>query len=156
MGEANVKVLSRYHDEFGCRVGYSDHTPSTEAALAAVALGAVVIEKHLTLDTTMEGPDHSSSLDPEDFREYVAALRRVEAALGTAEKHVTPSEAGNQPLIRKGLYAKSTIIAGEEFSMENVVAKRPVATAPASLWPEVKGRSATRNYAPDEPLEVDG
>jgi N,N'-diacetyllegionaminate synthase len=156
VGEANVKVLSRYHDEFGCRVGYSDHTPSSEAALAAVALGAVAIEKHLTLDTTMEGPDHSSSLDPEDFHEYVAAIRRVEAALGTAEKHVTPSEAGNQPLIRKSLYAKSTITSGEEFSMENVVAKRPVSAAPASLWPEVKGRSATRNYAPDEPLEVEG
>jgi len=155
VGEANVKVLSRYHDEFGCRVGYSDHTPSAEAALAAVALGAVVVEKHLTLDTTMEGPDHSSSLDPEDFHQYVAAIRRVEAALGTPEKHVTQSEAGNQPLIRKGLYAKSTIIAGEEFSMENVVAKRPLSAAPASLWPEVRGRIATRNYAPDEPIEVE-
>lgn len=156
VGESNVKVLSRYHGEFGCRVGYSDHTPSTEAALAAVALGAVVIEKHLTLDTTMKGPDHSSSLNPEDFFEYVDAIRRVEVALGTAEKHVTASEVGNHPLIRKGLYARSTITAGEEFSTVNVVAKRPIAATPASLWPQVKGRIATRNYAPDEPIEVDG
>jgi N,N'-diacetyllegionaminate synthase len=102
----------------------------------------------------MEGPDHSSSLDPEDFHQYVAAIRRVEAALGTPEKHVTQSEGGNQPLIRKGLYAKSSIAAGEEFSRENVIAKRPVSAAPASLWPEIRGRIATRDYAPDEPIEV--
>ena len=154
--EANIKVLSRYQDEFGCRVGYSDHTLSTEAALAAVALGAVAVEKHLTLDTTMEGPDHVASLDPQGFHDYVDAIRRVEVALGTAEKHVTQSEVRNQPLVRKSLYARSTIAAGEEFSTENVIAKRPIAGTAAFLWPEVKGRIATRDYAPDEPIEVEG
>jgi N,N'-diacetyllegionaminate synthase len=152
--EANVRVLSRYHEEFGCKVGYSDHTQSTEAALAAVALGAVVIEKHLTLDTYMEGPDHSSSLDPEGFTEYVSSIRRVESALGTDEKRVTPSEVGNQSLIRKGLYARTAIAAGAEFTSENVIAKRPVSSVPASMWPQIKGQPATRTYEPDEPLGV--
>lgn len=152
--EANVRVLSRYHEEFGCKVGYSDHTQTTEAALAAVALGAVVIEKHLTLDTYMEGPDHSSSLDPAGFTEYVSSIRRLESALGTDEKRVTPSEVGNQSLIRKGLYARTAIAAGAEFTSENVIAKRPVSSAPASMWPQIKGQPATRTYEPDEPLEV--
>jgi N,N'-diacetyllegionaminate synthase len=152
--EANVRVLSRYHEELGCKVGYSDHTHTKEAALAAVALGAVVIEKHLTLDTAMEGPDHSSSLDPEGFTEYVSSIRRIEKALGSYEKRVTPSEADNQPLIRKGLYARTAIAAGAEFTLENVIAKRPVSSVPASMWPEVKGQRAMRTYEPDDPLEV--
>jgi N,N'-diacetyllegionaminate synthase len=152
--EANVRVLSRYHEQFGCKVGYSDHTHTREAALAAVSLGAVVIEKHLTLDTAMEGPDHSSSLGPDGFAEYVSSIRRVENALGSDEKRVTPSEADNQPLIRKGLYARTAIAAGAEFTSENVIAKRPVSRVPASRWPRVKGQLATRSYEPDDPLEV--
>lgn len=151
--EANVRVLSRYREHFGCKVGYSDHTQTSEAVLAAIALGAVVIEKHLTLDTAMEGPDHSSSLDPEGFAEYVSSIRRIEKALGSDEKRVTPSEADNQPLIRKGLYARTAIAAGAEFTSENVIAKRPVSSVPASRWPQVNGQLATRAYAPDDPLE---
>lgn len=152
--EANVRVLSRYHEEFGCKVGYSDHTQTKEAALAAVALGAVVIEKHLTLDTAMEGPDHSSSLEPKGFTEYVSSIRRLESVLGTDEKLVTPSEFGNQPLIRKGLYARTAITPGAEFTSENVIAKRPLSSVPASRWPEIKGQPANRAYEPDQPLEV--
>jgi N,N'-diacetyllegionaminate synthase len=149
-----VRVLSRYHEQFGCKVGFSDHTQTSEAALAAVALGAVVIEKHLTLDTSMEGPDHSSSLDPEGFAEYVSSIRRLENVLGSDEKWVTPSEADNQPLIRKGLFARKAIAAGAEFTSENVIAKRPVSSVPASRWPHVKGQLATRSYEPDDPLQV--
>ena len=151
--EANVRVVTRYREVFGCRVGYSDHTLSGEASLAAVALGACVIEKHLTLDTSMEGPDHRASLDPSGFRNYVASLRRLEEALGQDGKTVTPSERGNQPLIRKGLYARTEIAAGEPFSRENVVAKRPVSPVSASSWPDINGRPATRDYLTDEPLE---
>lgn len=153
--EANIRVLSRYRSEFGCRVGYSDHTPTVEPALAAVARGASVIEKHITLDTAMEGPDHSSSLNAADFQQYVQSIRRLEAALGTGEKYVTPSEMDNQPLIRKGLYARTAIAAGEEFSQENVIAKRPLTAVPASLWPQVKGRISRRDYSADEPIEVE-
>ena len=152
--EANVRVLSRYHKGFGCRVGYSDHTQTKEAALAAVALGAVVIEKHLTLDTAMEGPDHSSSLDPAGFAEYVSSIRRLESALGTDEKLVTTSEVENQPLIRKGLYARTAITPGAAFTSENVIAKRPVSSVPASMWPQIEGQPATRAFEPDDPLEV--
>lgn len=152
--EANVRVLLRYQEQFGCKVGYSDHTDTSEAALAAVALGAVVIEKHLTLDTAMEGPDHSSSLDPAGFTGYVSSIRRVEKALGSDEKRVTPSEADNQALIRKGLYARTAIAAGAELTSENVIAKRPVSSVPASRWPQVRGQLATRAYEPDDPLGV--
>ena len=155
LSEANIRVLSRYRSEFGCRVGYSDHTLSVEAAMAAVALGASVIEKHITLDTGMEGPDHSSSLAPASFQQYVQSIRLLESALGTGEKSLTPSEEENQPLIRKGLYARKTIAAGEEFSLENVVAKRPVTTVPASLWPHAKRQTARRDYSSDEPIEVE-
>lgn len=152
--EANIKVLSGFRSEFGCRVGYSDHTRSVEAALAAVSLGACVLEKHITLDTTMAGPDHNSSLDAFGFREYVQSVRRLESTLGAGEKFVTPSEVENQRLIRKGLYARTPIAAGQEFSRENVIAKRPLTTTPASMWPEVNGRVARRNYSIDEPIEV--
>ena len=152
--EANVRVLSRYREEFGCKVGYSDHTQTKEAALAAVALGAVVIEKHLTLDTSMEGPDHSSSSDPAGFAEYVSSIRRLESALGTDEKLVTRSEVENQPLIRKGLYARTAITPGAAFTSENVIAKRPVSSVPASMWPQIEGQPATRAFEPDDPLEV--
>jgi len=153
--EANITVMSRYRSEFGCRVGYSDHTPTVEPALAAVAMGASVIEKHITLDTAMEGPDHSSSLNAADFQQYVQSIRRLESALGTGEKYVTPSEMDNQPLIRKGLYARTAIAAGEEFSQENVIAKRPLTAVPASLWTQVKGGISRRDYSADEPIEVE-
>ena len=153
--EANIRVLSRYRSEFGCRVGYSDHTTSVEAALAAVAMGASVIEKHITLDTAMDGPDHSASLNGASFQHYVQSIRLLESTLGSGEKYVTPSEVENQPLIRKGLYARKAIAAGEEFSQENVIAKRPLTTLPASLWPRVKGQISRRDYSADEPIEVE-
>lgn len=152
--EANIRVLSRYKSEFGCKVGFSDHTLDLEAALAAVSLGAVVIEKHITLDTNLVGPDHKSSLDPSQFRDYLDSIRRLEHALGTDEKHVTPSEVKNQPIIRKGLYSRVKISAGEKLTGENVIAKRPVSGCDASLWPIVEGLISHRDYEPDEPLEA--
>lgn len=151
--EANIRVLTRYREAFGCRVGFSDHTLSGEASLAAVALGACIVEKHLTIDKSMEGPDHKASLDPAEFRKYVASLRRLEGALGTREKIVTASEEENQAVIRKSLYARTQITAGEPFSLANVIAKRPVSRVPASSWREIKGQLATRDYAQDEPIE---
>lgn len=151
--DANVRVLSSYRDQFGCRVGYSDHTQTTESALAAVALGACIIEKHITLDRKMEGPDHETSLEPLAFGEYVESIRKTEKALGSPEKSLASSEAGNRPLIRKSLYARKPITSGEKFDWHNVVAKRPAGILSADAWPQLKGQISHRSYEVDEPIE---
>jgi N,N'-diacetyllegionaminate synthase len=152
-GEANARVLSTYQEVFGCRVGYSDHTQGIEPAIAAVALGASVIEKHITLDKNMEGPDHKASLEPAEFKAYVQSIRKVEGALGSNKKFVTPAEENNQALIRKSLYARLPIAPGEQFSDSNVIAKRPFLGFSASKWPEIKGQISRRHYAPDELID---
>ena len=151
--DAHVRVLTSYRDQFGCRVGYSDHTQTTESALAAVALGARVIEKHITLDRNMEGPDHLTSLEPLAFGEYVESIRKTEKALGNSQKSVAMSEAGNRPLIRKSLYARKPIARGERFDWHNVVAKRPAGGLSADAWPRLKGQISPRSYEVDEPIE---
>ena len=105
---------------FGVEVGYSDHTSGIEVAVAAVALGATVIEKHLTLDRTLPGPDHKASLEPPEFKAMVSAIRNVESSLGDGIKRPTPSEAKNIPAARKSLVAARTICAGEVFDSGNV------------------------------------
>ena len=152
-GEANVRVLSAYQEVFGCKVGYSDHTEEVEPAIAAVALGATVIEKHITLDRNMGGPDHKASLEPSQFRKYVQHIRQVESALGSNKKSVTPAEENNQALIRKSLYARCPISPGEQFSDSNVIAKRPFSGVSASMWPVIKGRISRRHYSPDELID---
>lgn len=151
--DANLRAMEDLR-RFGCPVGYSDHTPGIEASVAAVALGATVIEKHFTLDRSMEGPDHKASLDPAQLHELCAAIRHVELALGDGKKHVTPSEARNRPVARKSLVAARPIEAGEVYTAENLTVKRPGTGISPMRWYQVLGQVAPRSFEEDECVEV--
>ena len=125
MNEVNLRAMQSIHAAFGVAVGYSDHTPGIEVSIAAVAMGATVIEKHFTLDRNLPGPDHKASLEPEELKAMVAAIRNIEVALGDGIKRLTPSEARNKPVSRKSLVASQAIKAGEVFTPQNITTKRP-------------------------------
>ena len=152
--DANLRAMLDLKEHFGCPVGYSDHTPGWEAAVAAVALGACVIEKHFTLDKTMEGPDHKASLEPDELAALVRAVRNTELALGNGRKHVTQSEAKNKSVARKSIVAKRNIAAGEVFTEENITTKRPGDGVSPMRWHEVLGTKAKRAFAEDEKIEI--
>ena len=139
----------------GCAaVGYSDHTVGIEIPVAAVAMGARVIEKHFTLDKSLPGPDHRASLDPEELKAMVAAIRKVEAAIGSGEKVVAEAERGNIEVARKSIVAARDIHAGEIFSEDNITVKRPGNGVSPMLWDEVIGRRARRDFAYDSLIEL--
>jgi N,N'-diacetyllegionaminate synthase len=154
MAEVNLRAMQNIHTAFGVAVGYSDHTPGIEVAVAAVAMGASVIEKHFTLDRKLPGPDHRASLEPGELRAMVAAIRNIELALGDGIKRLTPSEARNKPIVRKSLVASQTIKAGDVFSAQNVTAKRPGTGISPMRWNELMGRTAPRDFAADELIEL--
>ena len=154
IGEVNLRAMQTISAAFGVKVGYSDHTQGIEVPIAAVALGACVIEKHFTLDRTMEGPDHKASLEPGELKAMVTAIRNIEIALGDGIKRLTPSEARNKPVARKSLVASQEIKAGEIFSAQNINAKRPGSGISPMCWDEVMGRKATRDFAVDELIDV--
>lgn len=135
-------------------VGYSDHTLGIEVPVAAVAMGAQIIEKHFTLDTTMEGPDHRASLDPEALSKMVAAIRHIEDALGAAVKDVADAERGNILIARKSIVARRAIVAGELFTEENLTVKRPADGLSPMLWDSVIGKIASHDFLPDQPIEL--
>jgi sialic acid synthase SpsE len=135
---------------FGVAVGYSDHTQGTEVPIAAVAMGATVIEKHLTLDRNLPGPDHQASLEPEEFAAMVRGIRTIEQALGDGIKRPTASEQANLPVVRKSLVAAQPIRAGELFSEANLTAKRPGIGISPMQWDAWIGRPACRDFAADE------
>jgi N-acetylneuraminate synthase len=142
--------MSTMRDTFGLEVGYSDHTESNAVAIAAVALGATVIEKHLTLDRNLPGPDHAASLEPPEFAALVRGVRDARRALGSPAKKVTPSEARNIVVARKSLVALRPIAKGELFTTENLGAKRPGdGVSPIEYW-EWLGRPSSRAFAPNE------
>jgi N,N'-diacetyllegionaminate synthase len=153
MSEVNLRAMQSIQAAFGVAVGYSDHTQGVEVAIAAVAMGATVIEKHFTLDRTLPGPDHQASLEPAELSAMVAAIRNIEAALGDGIKRLTPSEARNKPVARKSLVANRAIKAGEVFTAENLTAKRPGTGISPMRWDEVIGRVAGRDYSADELIE---
>lgn len=153
MAEVNLRAMQSLHAAFGVDVGYSDHTQGIEVAIAAVAMGARVIEKHFTLDRTLPGPDHQASLEPAELSAMVAAIRNIEVALGDGIKRLTPSEARNKPVARKSLVASRTIKAGEVFSAENLTTKRPGSGISAMRWDEFLGKRAQRDFAADELIE---
>ena len=153
MADVNLRAMLTIRDAFGVAVGYSDHTPGIEIPIAAVALGATVIEKHLTLDRTLPGPDHRASLEPDEFAAMVRAIRNIECALGDGRKRPSPSEAKNKPIARKSLVAAVAIRAGEVFTLENVAVKRPGTGLSPMRWDEVMGRVATRDFGVDELVE---
>lgn len=152
--DVNLRAMLTIRDAFGVDVGYSDHTLGIEAAIAAAALGASIIEKHLTLDRNMPGPDHKASLEPEEFKAMVTAIRNIELALGDGIKRLTPSEAKNKPVARKSLVARQAIKVGEAFSPQNVTTKRPGTGISPMRWDEVMGRTAPRDFVGDELIEL--
>ncbi len=154
MEDVNLRAMASMKAALGVEVGYSDHTPGIEIPIAAVALGARVIEKHFTLDRTLPGPDHKASLEPHELKAMVDAIRNVEASLGDGVKRPSASELKNKPIARKSLVAIKSIRAGEPFSAENIGAKRPGIGITPMRWDEVIGRSASRDFAIDELIEL--
>lgn len=154
MADVNLRAMVSIREAFGVAVGYSDHTPGIEVPIAAVALGATVIEKHLTLDRNLPGPDHKASLEPEEFAAMVRAIRNIEQALGDGIKRPSPSEVKNMPIARKSLVAARPIRAGESFTPDNVTAKRPGTGISPMRWDEIIGRVAGRDYTVDEIIEL--
>ncbi len=152
--EVNLTAMLAMRAAFGVDVGYSDHTTGIEVAIAAVALGATVIEKHFTLDRGLPGPDHQASLEPHELREMVTAIRNVEAALGDGVKRPTASELRNRSIARKSLVARRAIHAGEAFSAENLIAKRPGTGISPMAWDDVIGQTASRDFAVDELISL--
>jgi N-acetylneuraminate synthase len=148
--QINLRAMDTLKHAFSLDVGYSDHSPGIAIPIAAAARGASVIEKHLTLDRKLPGPDHQSSLEPLEFQAMVEAIRQVELALGSPIKTVTPVEANNRLLVRKSLVAAKPIQKGESFTEENLGIKRPgTGISPQNYW-QILGQKATRDYTPDE------
>lgn len=154
MPDVNLRSMVSMKTTFGVEVGYSDHTPGIEIPIAAVALGARVIEKHFTLDRAMPGPDHQASLEPHEFKAMVEAIRNVEVSLGDGVKRPSASELKNKPIARKSIVAARAIRAGETFSADNIATKRPGTGISPMRWDEVIGRIAHRSFAEDELIEL--
>jgi len=154
MPDVNLKAMVNISNAFNVKVGYSDHTLGIEIAIAATALGASVIEKHFTLSRDLPGPDHSASLEPDELKAMVTAIRNIEMALGDGVKHPTPSELKNKPVARKSLVANVAIRAGEKFSSENVSAKRPGTGISPMRWDEIIGKVASRDFDEDELISL--
>lgn len=148
--DVNLRAMETLAKEFGTPVGYSDHTEGIVVPVAAAAMGAAVIEKHFTLDKNMEGPDHKASLEPEELAKMVSAIRKVEQALGSAEKRVTEREAANRRVARKSIVAARDIKAGELLTEDNLTVKRPGDGISPMKWPEILGREAIRDFKKDE------
>lgn len=149
MDEVNLRAMHTIAAAFGVRTGYSDHTNGIEVPVAAVAMGAVVIEKHFTLDRTMEGPDHKASLEPDELVAMVKAIRNIEKALGTGIKKPSPSEAKNMAVARKSIVASRPIHQGEVFSSDNITVKRPGSGISPMRWDEIVGAIASKDYQED-------
>jgi N,N'-diacetyllegionaminate synthase len=154
MDEVNLNAILSLRNAFGVDVGYSDHTRGIEVAIAAVALGSKVIEKHFTVDRNLPGPDHKASLEPEELKAMVAAIRNIEKAMGDGVKRLTPSEAGNRVVARKSLVARHGIRKGEVLTAENITAKRPGTGISPMQWDTVIGRLAPRDFSEDELIEL--
>lgn len=152
--DVNLLAMQTMRDAFGLDVGYSDHTKGIEVPIAAVTLGATIIEKHFTLDRNMEGPDHKASLEPEELKRMVEAIRHIEKAIGDGKKEPSPSEKKNVTIARKSIVAKKDIKAGEKLTEENITAKRPGTGISPMRWKEVLGTAAVRDFGEDELIEL--
>lgn len=150
MKDVNLKAMLSIKDRFDVEIGYSDHTLGIEIPTAAVALGATVIEKHFTLDKTMEGPDHKASLEPNELKAMVDAIRNIELALGHGRKEPSESEKKNKVIARKSIVAISPIKKGEVFTINNITVKRPGSGISPMNWDEVVGKEASKDYQEDD------
>jgi len=155
MTEVNLRAMQSIQKAFGVRVGYSDHTHGIEVAIAAVAMGARVIEKHFTLNRSLPGPDHLASIEPTELCAMVSAIRNIELALGDGIKRLTPSETKNKLVVRKSLVTSRVIKAGEMFTAENVTIKRPGSGISPMRLNEILGKRAIRDFAADEIIDAD-
>ena len=153
MSEVNLRAMQSIQTACGVEVGYSDHTQGIEVAIAAVAMGATVIEKHFTLDRTLPGPDHQASLEPAELLAMVSAIRNIEVALGDGVKRPSLSEIKNMAVARKSLVASRLIKVGEKFTSENMTAKRPGTGVSPMRWDEILGKTALRGYVADELID---
>lgn len=150
--EVNLRAMQTLKDAFKCQVGYSDHTMGAEIPVAAVAMGAEIIEKHFTLDRTMEGPDHKASLEPAELKLMVEQIRHIEVAMGDGIKRPNRSEAENAKVVQKSILAKRPIKMGETLTEEMLTVKRAGAGISASLWDNVIGAYAIKDFDIDEPI----
>ena len=150
MEDVNLKAMCTIREEFGVNVGYSDHTLGIEVSIAAVAMGATVIEKHFTLDRTMDGPDHDASLEPEELKQMVKSIRNIEKAKGDGVKKPSNSEEKNISIVRKSIVASKEIKVGDAFTSDNLGVKRPGTGVSPMQWDEVVGKVASKDFNPDE------
>ncbi len=154
MADVNLRAMETLRSAFGTKVGYSDHTRGIEVPVAAVVMGASVIEKHFTLDKSLPGPDHVASLEPSELRAMVDAIRNIELAVGTSVKRVSSSERKNKAVARKSIVAAKDIKAGECLTEDNLTVKRPGSGISPMLWDSVMGKKAIRDFAADELIEL--
>ena len=155
MEDVNLKAMLHIQRELGVPVGYSDHTLGIEVPIAAVALGATVIEKHFTLDKSLPGPDHKASLEPDELKAMVSAIRNIEKAIGgSGLKEVSKSEAKNKPIARKSIVASKSIKRGDFFTEENITVKRPGIGISPMQWDNLIGKTAKKNFQEDDLIEL--
>lgn len=152
--DVNLSAMNSIKEKTGKTIGYSDHTVGIEVPIAAVALGATVIEKHFTLDKTMEGPDHRASLNPAELKAMVTAIRNIEKSVGTGIKEASESEKGNKSVARKSIVASRDIAEGEELTEDNITVKRPGNGINPMRWYEVIGTKAIKSYKEDELIQL--
>lgn len=150
----NMAAIPTIKNEFGSAVGYSDHSNGNEAAVMAVALGATIVEKHITIDQNMPGPDHRASMEPAQFFDYVSAIRNASLALGNGTKQPSPAEIENSKIVRKSIVAKKPIMQGEKLTLENLTTKRPGTGVSPMHWYDVVGTLAIRDFEIDELIET--
>jgi N,N'-diacetyllegionaminate synthase len=152
MEDVNLRAMQTIQNKFDVAVGYSDHTLGIEVDIAAVAMGATVIEKHFTIDKTMDGPDHKSSIDPEELKAMVSSIRNIEKALGSSIKKPSKSEKPNISMARKSIVARKSIKKGELFTEKNITIKRPGIGISPMKWDTILGKVAERDYQIDDLL----
>lgn len=152
--EVNLQAMQTLKAAFKCQVGYSDHTMGIEVPIAAVAMGAEIIEKHFTLDRNREGPDHKASLDPEELKQMVISIRNIEQAMGDGIKHPNASEQKNAEVVLKRIIAKKPIKKGDVLGEDNLALLRNSEGIPAKYWDLIAGKPAKRDYIEDEPIEL--
>jgi N,N'-diacetyllegionaminate synthase len=153
MSDVNLRAMQSIQAKFGVEVGYSDHTLGIEISLAAVALGASIIEKHFTLDRTLPGPDHRASLEPAELKSLVDGVRNIEEALGDGVKRLMASEIGNRDVARKSIVARVPISVGQILNEENLTTKRPGTGISPMEWGNLLGKKANRDYSADELID---
>jgi N,N'-diacetyllegionaminate synthase len=152
MSEVNLNAMTTMKNAFNISVGYSDHTLGIEVPVAAVALGASVIEKHFTLNKNMDGPDHKASLEPDELTAMVKAIRNIEMALGDGIKTPQQTEKSNMAVVRKSIVASRSITKGEILSEENLTVKRSSVGISSSMWDHVVGLTATCSFSKNDPI----